>query len=131
MASLTARRTRFDLPGEPGAWVELRRLADRELEERPELAWARHDDWSRAQWSAYCELWIQACLVAWSFDEPATIEVVRELLDWPTKEWIATTAFRHTYGMETVTEKNAGSPGSTATSTESPAPAIPTSTLGS
>lgn len=125
MASLKSRARKFPVPDEPGEWMAFRRLSERELQDRTDLSLDAYSALTLPDRFELALRWIAATLTAWSYDEPCTIDVVRDHLDRPTLTWAFTTAFSHTLGQEPLEEKKADSPRSTATSTESPAPAAP------
>ena len=127
MGSLKSRAQKFDVPGEPGEWMAFRRLSERELQARADLATDAFGQLTDEQRFQLALGWIEATLAAWSYEEACTIDMVREYLDRPTLVWAFLTTMRHSHGMETFEEKKADSPGSTASLTEIPAPAAPTS----
>jgi hypothetical protein len=103
---------RRDIPHEPGAWMTFRRLSTRQVSERPELETGRWADLPMDARIRLALLWVQACVVGWSYDEPCTPEAC-ERLDPVTAIWAYVTAVSLTFGSETAEEKKADSPPST------------------
>ena len=137
MALISGRVERVDIPHEPGEWFEFRRLSAAQTRERKLLSFAaltataadaatveEREAIEAARVFTALE-WARACVVDWSYTVPFSVEAI-DLLDAPTLVWASVTAFRLTHGLETVTEKNGASPASTASSTGSLAPPVPT-----
>jgi hypothetical protein len=115
MAFLKSRSMRFPVPNEPGEWMAFRRLSEQELEARTDLSM---EGWDSKDNPARFELalaWLEACLVAWSYEDPCTVETCRTMLDRPTLVWAFMKAMSHSVGLETPEEKKADSPASIAT----------------
>jgi hypothetical protein len=123
MASLKSRSTKFPVPNEPDEWMAFRRLSEQEIQSRTDLSTERFSDLDTPARFELALAWLDACLVAWSYEEPCTVETCRALLDRPTLVWAFLKAMSHSLGMETAEEKKADSPGSTPISTATPAPA--------
>lgn len=137
MALITGKTERVDVPHEPGGWMAFRRLSASQMRDKGLLSLAALTA-SPAAGATIAEqeaieasrvdgalAWVRACLVDWSYDEPFTLVAI-DRLDAPTLVWASITAFRLTHGLESVAEKNADSPDSTAGSTGNPAPSAPT-----
>ena len=110
MSKATPRHVRrFEVPGEPGAWVELRRLT---LGEQRAF---RSD-------SAASEDKVTATLLdvvmGWSWDLPITPAGLDEL-DFPTVAWMFDTSAAHNNGTVPDDEKKDATSGSSASSTGS------------
>lgn len=138
MALIQATVERVDIPHEPGQWFEFRRLSAAQTRERKllslaaltvalsEAATLEEREAAEAARVGLALDWTRACVVGWSYETPFSLEAI-ELLDMTTLVWACVTAFQRTYGLESVAEKNGDSPGSTASSTRTLAPSVPTS----
>ena len=114
---------KFPVPNEPDEWMAFRRLSEQEIQSRTDLSTERFSDLDTPARFELALAWLQECLVAWSYEEPCTVETCRALLDRPTLVWAFMKAMSHSLGIETAEEKKADSPGSTPISTATPAPA--------
>jgi len=124
MALIQGLVERIDVPHEPGQWFEFRRLSAAQTRERtllslapllaalPETATLEERERAEAARVELALKWVRACVVGWSYEPPFS-EAACELLDMPTLVWACFTAFKLTNGIESVTEKNGDSPGST------------------
>lgn len=81
MALIDPKATRrFEIPHEPGAWVELRPLTARLVAD------IQRDVASQGQQAILLEV-VRRTLVAWSYDVPVTLENI-DRLDFTTFRWI-------------------------------------------
>ena len=101
---------RFEVPGEPGAWVELRRLT---IGEQRALRMGEAPSESRVT-----EALIDV-VMAWSWPYPIDASGLDEL-DFPTVSWLFDTSLQHNAGTLSDPEKKDETSGSSGSSTENP-----------
>jgi hypothetical protein len=98
---------RFDIPHEPGEWVEIRRLSGYQTHTLIDAKATLADD--PVNW-AY--RWMEACVVVWSYAEPVSPDTLKRL-DAATSIWLVGACRAYTMLPATLEEKKSVASSST------------------
>ena len=111
MALITSQKQRYDIPHEPGQWVEVRPFTARDGADVEELT----------EGNARIQLGVQLlkrCVVAWSYDAEISEETIGQL-DMDTFQWLME-SINLTSGLRTSDEKKESNAGLSAQSSRLP-----------